>query len=72
LKKAGVLQYANWPKTEFPSPLTQVAVSPLKVSVTALEPKKIPTTALAGNVGTTGVMKSTPALVLFLLITSGL
>jgi len=65
VKNAGVLQYANCPKTPFASPFTQVAVSPVNVSVTAFDPKKIPTTALSGRVGRTGVIKSTPALVLF-------
>ncbi len=72
LKNAGVLQYANWPKTPFASPFTHVVVSPVNVSVTAFDPKKMPTTALSGRVGTTGVIKSKPALVLFWLMIKGL
>jgi hypothetical protein len=36
-------------------------VSPANVIVLALDPNQIPTTAPAGSVGTTGVMKLTPA-----------
>ena len=58
---SGPLQYANCPKTEPPSPLTQPFVSPANVIVLALDPNQIPTTAPDGIVGTTGVMKLTPA-----------
>lgn len=57
LNHAGALQYANCPNTEVPKPLTQVAVSPVSVTVWALDPNHKATTALAGKVGTIGGMK---------------
>jgi hypothetical protein len=55
-----------------PSPLTQPFVEPVRVIVLALDPNQIPTTLFAGNVGTTGVMKSAPATALSWFMTRGL
>jgi hypothetical protein len=55
-----------------PSPLTQPFVEPVRVIVLALDPNQIPTTLFAGNVGTTGVMKSAPATALSWFMSSGI
>lgn len=60
VKNAGPLQYANCPNIELGRPFTQPCVVPASVTVSAFDPNHIPTTALAGSVGTTGAMKSTP------------